>query len=956
MFTRAPLTKQAAAPKAGPPVKQAPDYFASDEAIGHLSPEYAYSLSAMRSFGSGQADPDPAGSAFSKGLTLQPKLIVGRSDDPFESEADRIANAVVGMSPAGRQRPAISAVAPAAQRKCACGGTCEKCASQRSEDEETIRRKASGASGHARMTAPPAVHQALRAPGMALDTKTMNYMQPRFGRDLSGVRIHTDGSAADSARRIHARAFTVGNQIVFGSGQYAPDTAEGRRLIAHELTHTIQQGGTNTRQVQRSPWSQSKETAQERSQESSAEQMQAAKAREQVERGWRLPEMERDLLHSQFKSTEERRWYLKHFLDHHYVYYTGEHLDPDTLKQNMVFYERRYQQSRSKEEVLQIPRSAGSTSWLDEEIKTPEQKEKERLLDEQRKRAQQDQDTRNVLAYTEFLRVSEKGDFKARIDQVQYQLRKSREDPKISELEWPAKESISEADDVWKYGIANDLFAPSERQSVYGYMSDLAVSTYSKRFELAYRGAYSWKVVDEPGLKYFVQRLTDQDIAAYASQRSLLLRREYARISTDRKPFDENINSKAEEQIAAERRKFESDQYQAWTAQGDALSSPEPVLQGFAVAAFGEIPAAIYGGIQTGQMIGESYNACVKGEGDCSTAVFQAGTAVATHFATRAIAKGTSEHPVDSSPANPVDSSLSKGDNPATSSQSKPAGATAKDADIATSKTTVQTEPSKPHPTATPEKKVSGSGQQNQGHDASVTAAKAKDSTAPGKSASKPMRRLPKGERRGTVNVTDKTQRSNQKPNPEVTHGSGHSDEIEPEYSATPDGKGKARTRRPGKILREFRAPDGIAIDMEIGDSVARLGLEDTLPTGTEVNLEGWQRAHQGAPGLGAESETGIRYAPPELNLGYQNAGIERFIREFNTQKAMDVHLNLRSVVETHPGSLRLKSVTYQLSAERQQVQTRLFEVKIEVENATTNPKITVEDPEIFGDWKTFLR
>jgi hypothetical protein len=67
------------------------------------------------------------------------------------------------------------------------------------------------------------------------------YFEPRFGYDFSRVLIHTDAKADDSARAVNARAFTVGRDVVFGAGQYAPGTSEGRRLLAHELTHVVQQ-------------------------------------------------------------------------------------------------------------------------------------------------------------------------------------------------------------------------------------------------------------------------------------------------------------------------------------------------------------------------------------------------------------------------------------------------------------------------------------------------------------------------------------------------------------------------------------------------------------------------------------------------------------------------------------------------------------------------------------------
>lgn len=90
---------------------------------------------------------------------------------------------------------------------------------------------------------PPIVHDVLRSPGQPLDSETRAYMEPRFGQDFSGVRVHADAKAAESARAVNAYAYTVGREVVFGPHQYAPQSSEGRRLVAHELTHVVQQSG-----------------------------------------------------------------------------------------------------------------------------------------------------------------------------------------------------------------------------------------------------------------------------------------------------------------------------------------------------------------------------------------------------------------------------------------------------------------------------------------------------------------------------------------------------------------------------------------------------------------------------------------------------------------------------------------------------------------------------------------
>ena len=126
------------------------------------------------------------------------------------------------------------------QRRCACGsraeseGTCSECA----EKEGMLQRKS--LSGRA-LEAPAIVDDVLRAPGQPLDSESRSFMESRFGYDFSGVRIHSDEQAHRSAEATAAEAYTVGRDIVFASGRYSPHTAAGKELLAHELTHVVQQ-------------------------------------------------------------------------------------------------------------------------------------------------------------------------------------------------------------------------------------------------------------------------------------------------------------------------------------------------------------------------------------------------------------------------------------------------------------------------------------------------------------------------------------------------------------------------------------------------------------------------------------------------------------------------------------------------------------------------------------------
>jgi hypothetical protein len=199
------------------------------------------------------------------GRVIQTKLNVSRPGDQYEQEADRMAEMVMRM-PDG-EAPGISRSSTQIQRQCSdCasgGGICPKCAEESSlqlkplagtiapiiqrrcneceEEEETLQFKRSP--GHTPKITPTVAANidALRGGGQPLPPSTRAFFEPRFGYDFSDVRVHTNGRAAETAQQVSAQAFTVGRDIVFGAGHYNPETQPGRQLLAHELTHVVQQ-------------------------------------------------------------------------------------------------------------------------------------------------------------------------------------------------------------------------------------------------------------------------------------------------------------------------------------------------------------------------------------------------------------------------------------------------------------------------------------------------------------------------------------------------------------------------------------------------------------------------------------------------------------------------------------------------------------------------------------------
>jgi hypothetical protein len=127
------------------------------------------------------------------------------------------------------------------QRKCDCGqhtvagGECDECKNK----QLSLQRHANGSS--TAISVPPIVHDVLRSPGQPLDAATRAFFEPRLGCDFSQVRVHTDAKAVESTQALSALAFNVGRNVVFGTGQYAPRTVGGAKLLAHELTHVAQQ-------------------------------------------------------------------------------------------------------------------------------------------------------------------------------------------------------------------------------------------------------------------------------------------------------------------------------------------------------------------------------------------------------------------------------------------------------------------------------------------------------------------------------------------------------------------------------------------------------------------------------------------------------------------------------------------------------------------------------------------
>ncbi len=212
---------------------------------------------------------------------IQPKLEISRPDDPYEKEADQMSETVMRAAEADREVPQEEETKGNGEipvtiqaKSCACqdevqrvqamaapgffpepSGSWQETDASDSEavpslqiqpkgEEESASKPDRGPPGRA----PPLEERLLasKGGGMPMPSGTREFMETRFGADFSSVRIHTDGEAQRMATEIHAQAFTHGRDIYFNAGKYAPESDSGKRLLAHELTHTLQQGGASS--------------------------------------------------------------------------------------------------------------------------------------------------------------------------------------------------------------------------------------------------------------------------------------------------------------------------------------------------------------------------------------------------------------------------------------------------------------------------------------------------------------------------------------------------------------------------------------------------------------------------------------------------------------------------------------------------------------------------------------
>jgi hypothetical protein len=446
---------------------------------------------------------------------LQAKLTISAPSDAYEHEADRVSDQVMRKTDTRANDATLSSnsfTVSKLQRKCS---GCDD------EEENKVQRKEQTQHAESRASAPATVHEALNSPGHPLDPFTLSSMENRFGRDFSDVRVHSGAAAEQSAQGVNARAYTVGHDIVFDTGQFSLGSLEGKKLLAHELTHVVQQGG--------------KALGLQRAADPEAEREEAVK--EALAVAARIDQ--------QLKNAEKE--------------------DDDQPNAEPG--------PKPRPHEYKTPSKFSPGGFTDEEIYGD--------YNQATKRIDEDIDRERKIT---------KRPYSDRLYQARQIARSA------SEYWYNAKEANERMTgaEVWRAGVNHDLFVESEKRFVYEDQSSL-------------------------------QQLEREE---------------------------------REERQKQAKRDFEIEQHNQLVAQGEQLSSPAPFIQGFAFAAFGPWLGAAYGGFQTGQIVGDAYNACAHGTGsECAAGVAESGVsigiAVVSHRATRGAPQTEALSPSPSATAEP---------------------------------------------------------------------------------------------------------------------------------------------------------------------------------------------------------------------------------------------------------------------------------------------------------------
>ena len=460
---------------------------------------------------------------------------------------------------------------------------------------------------------PPVVHDVLNSSGQPLDRATRAFMEPRFGHNFGHVRVHTNTNAADSAHAVHAQAYTVGNNVVFGANKFAPATHHGRELLAHELAHTIQQRSRGAPPPSQDPSgifessanSAGRDIANGANISGNLPACGIGVARAPVPpSAFDNQQLDDEIKRAteSLKPGEEPGWWLTAL---------------QAEKQSRV-----WQAENTKKEHEQ---RAGA-----------ERERKERAAAAERERKERATAVAEVAAAEARWKNEPKNDKDE--DEVQMTSmalesgRVVRQRIKKPRKPAPARWEVGDA--IIKKVNDENKKANEELDARLAKEREIAKTPYKDRLQLV-------RIKLQPKSGYWYSRneafsrMTGDEVWSEGVKEGLFCESEKRAVYEDQNSLQQYINEEMQKDRDRARAKFESDKYQAWVAQGEQLSSPQMIIQPFLIAAAApELVAAAYFGTQSGEMVGNMVNACRHGsKADCAAASAQVASAVALHVA-----------------------------------------------------------------------------------------------------------------------------------------------------------------------------------------------------------------------------------------------------------------------------------------------------------------------------------
>ncbi len=455
--------------------------------------------------------------------------------------------------------------------------------------------------------------------GEPLPAAPRQRMEARFGHDFGAIRVHADAPAAAAARAVSARAFAVGQHIAFGKNEYAPETARGTELLAHELAHTVQQRGAGG-----AASADAADREAERSAEAASDDVAGDRAvRSQPARPVGLARnvvpldaySDADLAKEIASLTESLK--------------TGDPASRD-------WYRERLRQATAIATARQkarepAPPPPAPTAPPAEKTAPPR--------DEAAERAQAVKEAEAVLAERD-----DDDDAEDTPAPVSLHLGKggAQRRPTKPIVTRPTTLSLLQPDPRWEEGARVERKLDDRIKADHARIDaqithdrEVSKTPYEERLRLVrlrlqYNSNY-WYSYNEA-----VSHMSGEEVWRTGLRMDLFLESEKKAVYADQGQLVKVIEEELHEKNRQLRAKFESDQYQALVARGEQLSSPTMFVQPFAFAAMGPLIGAAYAGTQTGGMVGQAYNACVKGDaGDCVEAAAPLVVAAVLHRATK---------------------------------------------------------------------------------------------------------------------------------------------------------------------------------------------------------------------------------------------------------------------------------------------------------------------------------